>query len=446
MIADLLLTNAKAYVHNEILECSLAIEEGKIQKIGRETNMPKADAKIDLKGLLVLPGLIDAHVHLRDEGKAYKEDFLTGTTAAAAGGFTTVLDMPNNEPVTMSPDALKNRMHKAERKIFVNVGFFSEFPRDLADVEGIVAEGAVAFKLFMAEQVGGLDLDDDSALLEDFKTAGSLRVPVAVHAEDKTMLKTAVDELRRAKRNDVDAYMKAHSEQVEAKAIEHMLGFSRQTELHVHFCHVSTKRGLETIVEAKEAGLHVTCETTPHNLLLSSDDLRRVGALALTMPPVRDQVHLEALWEGIGKGFIDIIGSDHAPHTLDEKSASSIWNVKVGIPGLETTLPLLLTEIKRGRLSVGDVVRLLAERPALIYGLKGKGLLTAGNDADLTIVDLNKKHKINAAGFKSKAKYSPFDGWPVLGKAVKTLVNGRLVFDDGEIVAEAGCGRIVRRA
>jgi dihydroorotase len=167
--------------------------------------------------------------------------------------------------------------------------------------------------------------------------------------------------------------------------------------------------------------------------------------LALTMPPVRDKDGMEALWNGIRNGWIDSIGSDHAPHALGEK-AGSVWNVKVGIPGLETTLPLLLTEVKRGRLSIGDVVRLMAEKPAEIYGLNGKGSLSAGNKADLTIIDLNKKYKIDASSFKSKAKYSPFDGWLVVGKPAKTFINGVLVFDDSEIVASAGVGEIVRRA
>jgi dihydroorotase len=446
LIADLLLTNAKAYLQGDIVECSLAVEESRILKVGRESNMPKADVRADLAGLLVLPGLIDAHVHLRDEGKAYKEDFVSGTAAAAAGGFATVLDMPNNEPVTMSAESLRNRMSKAERRILVNVGFFSEFPKETADIEEIVSEGAVAFKLFMAEQVGGLNLDDDSAMLESFKTVNSLKVPVAVHAEDKAMLKAAVEALKLGKHNNIEAYLKAHSEEVEAKAVNRMLSFSKQTGLHVHFCHVTTKQGLEAIAEAKESGLHVSCETTPHNLLLSADDLRRIGTLALTMPPVHDRSHMEALWNGINNSVIDSVGSDHAPHTLKEKTASSVWNVKVGIPCLETTLPLLLTEVKRGTLSVGDIARLMGERPVEIYGLKGKGALKTGSDADLTVIDLNRKHKIDASKFKSKAKYSPFDGWPVVGKLAKTYVGGELIFDEGQIVAKAGCGQIVRRA
>ena len=445
MIVDLLLSNTKAYVNKEIVDRSLAIDNGKIFKIGKEANMPKAETKIDLKNLLVLPGLIDAHVHLRDEGKAYKEDFYSGTAAAAAGGITTVLDMPNNDPVTMSAETLGNRMEIAKKKILVNVGFYSEFPRNMKEIENIVTEGVVAFKLFMVEQVGGLNIDDDEALLEAFKTVGGLKVPVAVHAEDRTTLKKAEDEVKRAKTNDIEAFLKAHSENAEVNAVKRLLNIVKQTGTHVHFCHISTENGLKMITEGKKSGMPVTCETTPHHLFLSVADLRRIGTLALTMPPVREKSQTAALWEGIKNRWIDILASDHAPHTLEEKKAKVIWDVKVGIPGLETTLPLLLTEVKRGRLSIADMVRLMSEKPAEIFKLKDRGFLKEGNSADLTVVDLKRKYKIDASKFHSKAKYSPFDGWIVEGKPVKTFVNGQLIMDEGKIVAKAESREIIWR-
>ncbi|MEM3090504.1 MAG: dihydroorotase family protein, partial [Candidatus Bathyarchaeia archaeon] len=187
MKAELVLKDLKAYVNNTIAECCLAVENGKITKIGKEPQMPKADSEISLKGLLVLPGLIDVHVHLRDEEKAYKEEFYTGTAAAAAGGFTTVLDMPNNTPVTMSAETLKTRMEKAKEKILVNVGFYSEFPKCLDEIDEIIGAGAVAFKLFLSEKVGGLNIEDDTILAKAFKKVAS-RTPIAVHAEDKSMI------------------------------------------------------------------------------------------------------------------------------------------------------------------------------------------------------------------------------------------------------------------
>ena len=445
MIVDLVLSNAKAYLKKEIVDCSLAIDDGKILKIGKEAIMPKAQAKTDLKNLLVLPGLIDAHVHLRGQEKAYKEDFYSGTAAAAAGGITTVLDMPNNDPVTMSAETMRNRMAEAKKKVLVNVGFYSEFPRNVEEIAKIVEEGAVAFKLFMTEQVGGLNIDDDRALVEAFKIISGLKISVAVHAEDKTMLKKAEDEFKRANRNGIEAFLKAHSENVEVKAIRRLLSIAEQTNVHTHFCHVSTENGLKAIVDGKKSEMPITCEATPHHLLLSVDDLKRTGTLALTMPPVREKHHSTALWNGIKKGWIDILASDHAPHSSKEKKAKVIWDVKVGIPNLETTLPLMLTEVNRGRLSIADVARLMAEKPAEIFKLKSRGYLKEGNNADLTVVDLKRKYKIEASKFHSKAKYSPFDQWTVEGKPVKTFVNGQLIMDEGEIVAKLGSGKIIRR-
>ncbi len=445
MIVDSVLINAKAYINGQIVDCSLAIEEGKIFKIGKETQMPSFDEKINLKNFLVLPGLIDEHVHLRDEGKAYKEDFQSGTAAAAAGGFTTVLDMPNNEPVTMSAEALRNRTWAASRKVLVNVGFYSEFPKKLSETKDIVEQGAIGFKLFMGCQIGGLNIDDDEDLQNGFKEVAKLDVPVAVHAEDKALLTANEERFKQSKKTNPAAFQLAHSEAVEHKAIERLLKISASTNVRLHFCHVSTETGLNAISEAKKSKGKVTCEVTPNHLLLSNDDFARQGQMLIMAPPLRKKINVEALWRGLETGEIDALGSDHAPHALSEKSASSVWDVKVGVPGLETTLPLMLTFVKKNQLSLDQVVKLLAEMPAEIYGLKDLGALQQGKNADLTVVDFNEKYKIDASKFKSKAKYSPYNGWEVVGKPAKTFVNGSLVFDEGEIVAKAGSGSIVRR-
>lgn len=443
--ADLILSNAKAYIDDAIVDCSVAINNGKITKIGREAHMPKAGKVINLKGLLVLPGLIDVHVHLRDEGKAYKEDFYSSTAAAAAGGITTVLDMPNNEPVTMSVETLRARMERAEKTVLVNVGFYSEFPRNLSEMRGIVDAGAVAFKLFMIEQVGGLNVRDDSSLLEAFKVLSRLDMLVAVHAEDGAMVKAVEDELKQKNRNDIEAFLEAHSENAETSAIKRLLATAKSARNKIHFCHVSTKSGLEVIREEKRSKMPVTCEVTPHHLFLSVENLKNVGAMALTVPPVREEHHAKALWTGIKEGLVDVIASDHAPHTFEEKMANTVWNVKTGIAGLETTLPLLLTEVNCGNLLLADIVRLMAEKPAKIFSLKERGFLSEGNNADLTVIDLKRRGKIDASKFYSKAKFSPFDGWQFEGKPVKTFVNGELVMDEGEIVGKAGVGRVLRR-
>lgn len=444
MIINAVLTNTRAYIGSEFIDCDIAINDGKIFKIGKKPNMPSADVKINLKGLLVLPGLIDAHVHLRDEGKTLKEDFLSGTSAAAVGGFTTVLDMPNNEPVTMSHETLKNRMETAEKRIIVNVGFFSEFPPDKSEITNILREGAIGFKLFLANRVGGLDITNDNAISEAFEQVRRHQAIVGVHAEDCQLLEASIVRLKRDGKNDIEAYLEAHSEAVESVAIKRMTRIVRRIGNKLHFCHVSTRPGLTEICRAKRVNA-VTCETTPHNLFLTTESWKSTSFRAVTMPPARDEHTRAVLWQGINEGSIDIIGSDHAPHTLQEKESESIWNVKTGIPGLETTLPLLLTSVNKRQLLIADVVRLMSRRPAEIFCLHGKGTISEGSSADLTVVNLKKRHKIDVSKFHSKAKFSPFDGWPVEGIAVKTFVNGNLVMDNGEIVTKEGSGQIVRR-
>jgi dihydroorotase len=215
--------------------------------------------------------------------------------------------------------------------------------------------------------------------------------------------------------------------------------------MHLHFCHVTTRGSLAAVAEAKKSGMAVTCEVTPNHLLLSSEDFERYGSLLAIMPPLRSSSHIEALWRGIVDGWVDVLGSDHAPHAFEEKSAGSIWDTKVGVPGLETTLPLMLTMMRKNRLSLATLVHLLSERPAEIFNLKDRGRLKEGKKADLVAVDFNRKFTIDASKFHSKAKYSPYNGWEVQGMPVKTFVNGLLVMDRQEIVVKAGSGGVIRR-
>lgn len=444
MLVDLALHNGKLYTPKGFIEAGIAIENGRIFKIAKETNLPKASAKLNLRGNIVLPGFIDSHVHLRDQNRAYREDFSSGTAAAAAGGFSLVMDMPNNKPVTMSVQSLRERMKLAETKALVNVAFYSAFPETTTEIKEIKKEGAVAFKLFLLKKIGGFNIDNDCELLQAFKEAEKLKVPIAVHAEDKETYENKMKKLLNENRHDVDAYLKAHSSEVEAKAVQRMVKLAKQSGAHVHFCHISSARSLNLIEEAKKVGVNVSCEVTPHHLLLTSKDLKRYKSLAVTIPPVRTNNDKKALWTALKQGLIDTLGSDHAPHALEEKQRDSIWEIKPGIAGLETTLPLMLTQVNKGNLTINELVRLLAEKPAEIFQLHNRGTLSPGCSADLVIIDIKRNHKIDASQFYSKAKFSPFDGWKVKGQPVKTFVNGRLVMDEGEIVGKPGSGQIVR--
>ena len=444
MPVDLVLKNAKMLLHGKIVEAGLAVNDSKIVKIAEEPNLPHASKTIDVGGLLVLPGVIDIHVHLRDQELSYKEDFFTGTAAAANGGVTLVADMPNNKPVTMNTQTLRERMNVAAEKTVVNVALYSAFPAKKEEIRSIIQTGAKAFKFFMSQKIGGVNPDDDEAVTEVFKEASQLTVPIAVHAEDRKLVSSMTEKLKKEGNNDLDDFAKAHSPDAELKAIKRVIGIVRKTKAKIHFCHVSTAKGIKAILSAKQSGLQVTCEVTPHHLLLTSSSLKALKGIALTNPPLRGKKDVQGLWSAVENGAVDVLASDHAPHTFEEKSAASVWDIAPGIIGLETFLPLMLTQVAKGRLTLSRLVQMTSKRPAEILGVTNRGQLKEGCFADLTVVDLKRRWKIDASKFYSKAKFSPFDGWKVTGKPVKTFVNGRLVMDKGEILAKPGDGRIIR--
>lgn len=444
MPVETVLYNARVFANGRITRGGIAIEDGKIFRIAKEINLPIAVNKIDLKGCLAIPGLVDVHVHLRGQMQAYKEDFFTGTSAAVAGGITTLLDMPNNEPVTMDSGSLKERMRDARSNILANVGFYSALPESLDEIHRVAQCGAIGFKLYLNSQIGGIDIDDDDKLLEAFKEIRELGIPIAVHAEDKEMIEKVSGIQQSLGFVDINAYLKAHTTNVETKAVRRILKIAHRSKAHIHFCHVSSDRAIFLIQKARKEGAGVSCEGTPHHLLLSSECLKNLGQISLTDPPVRTGKVMRKLWEALCNAQIDIIASDHAPHLIGEKKGDAVWNVKPGIPGLETLLPLFLTKVNEGQITLENLVRLTAQKPCEIFSLQGRGSLKEGYNADITIIDLYRQSRIDASRFYSKAKYSPFDKWSVKGMPVKTFVNGVLVMDEGKIVENAGAARILR--
>ena len=436
--SEINIIGSKIFKGSSLIDADISIANGKIIKIGKQSNLPEAEEEIDAKGLLTLPGLIDAHVHLRDMRRSHKEDFFTGTCASAAGGFTTVLDMPNTIPTTDSCERLQEKISVAKKKVVVNIGFHAMLSDRLHELSGMAQMGVISFKLYLNKPQSDLDIENDEHLQNTMQECVKLGTPLTIHAE----------EFHNAKAEEIDSFeylVKKYEEKLEINAIKRILSLIKGSGVQAHICHISSAKSLSLIEEAKKNGTNVSCEVTPHHIFLSNKSFKEFGTLALTDPPIRSKATTKKLWDALVNGSIDIIASDHAPHTIKEKLCSSLDKVPFGIPGLETTLPLLLTEVNSGKLTLRRLVEVLAEKPAEIFHLKNKGFLEEGNDADLTLIDLKAKHKIESEKSYSKAEYSPFEGMKCKGKVVKVLVSGNIVMDSGKIVENPGIGGIVTR-
>ena len=435
-------TDVKVLLADRLVEGGISIQDGRINQIGKTALLPKSETNIDGKGLIAIPGLIDAHVHLRDMELAYKEDFSSGTLAAAAGGFTTVLDMPNTRPPTSSKERLLEKIERAKTRIHVNVGFYATLAESAIELRRMIHAGAIAFKLYMNEPNPEAWHNDPRRLVSSLKECGPLEVRVACHAETGAQVAKIQRECQAEGKNSLRDFLRAHAPEFEAEAVRTITTLARRARSSVHLCHISTQRALREISTARRAGTAVTCEVTPHHLLLDQRTLSRKRGLAAMVPPLRKTSDTRALWRSLVGGKADVVASDHAPHSLEEKTASNVWAVKPGIPGLETTLPLLLTKVNRGEIALTRIVRALAENPARIFGLQGKGRLAAGMDGDLVLIDPKERFRIDSSTFHSKAHFSPFDGVECVGRPVMTIVSGRVVYDRGETV-EKNHGQVV---
>jgi len=375
---------------------------------------------------LVLPGLIDAHAHLRDPGLTYKENFRTGTAAAAAGGFTTVLDMPNTKPPTTTRRRFQEKLKIAEKKSLVDFGLHVGVD-DLEHVRQIAELRPASFKIFM-------DTVDRDFLMEAFATIKGLdeKHLITLHAEDRDMVEHCTNVMKKQGSQPV-LYAQARAPRAEVLAVKTALSLANHYKQRIHLCHLSTKKALK-LLENTQKEWSVTAEITPHHLFLGIGSLEEYGTLAKTNPPLRDLEHKLGLKD---LGLIDIIGTDHAPHTLEEKK-QDLWEAPSGIPNLETTFPLLLTQYNQGHITITDIKRLLCEKPAEIFKLPGKGHIKTAMDADLVVVDLKREGVIEPENFHSKAKYSPFKGFKIKGMPIMTLVRGKVVMKENEIFENHG--------
>ena len=417
MTVDLTIKNCKLWFDNKLIDYGLAIDEGIITSISKDMNLPESDEKIDCEGNIILPGLIDTHVHFREPGMTWKEDWLTGSKAAAKGGITFVLDMPNTKPPTTTKQRLEEKKKLAEKSV-INFGLYIGIGEENLNQIEELARFAHTFKIYMAETTGELKLDAYDLLLVAFSKVSKTNRVLCLHAEDQRMIEEY------SKKNSIYAYLRPP--EAEISAIKQVIELAKKTGAKVHICHLTTKKGLDLIREAKTEKVNITCETCPHYLFMTEKDLKEKLAFAKMNPPLRTKQDQVALWRGISDGTIDIIASDHAPHTYEEKS-QDIQSAPSGVPGVETTLQLMLNAVNKRMVTLEKLVKLMHDNSIERFDLVNYGKIETGNVANLTIIDLKKEWKILRDELLTKCKWSPYEDWEGKGMPTMTIVNGKIL-------------------
>jgi len=439
MTVDLVIKNGKIVTPQAIHEGDdIAVEKGEIVAIDRQGSFSEAKEVIDAAGKYILPGIIDVHVHFREPGYTYKEDFETGSMAAAAGGVTTVFDMPNNKPFITTVEAYKQKLELIRSKAYVDYGLIAAVVgNSIEEIPKLAEAGVNVFKIFMGATVGGVPAPDDGGTLEAFRLVAETGLRIGVHAENNPIMDFFTTKLKKAGRIDPLAHVEARPNVAEAEAIQRAILFAAEAGCKLHIYHMSSKEGVQLVKEAKAKGIRVSAETGPHYLLLDCNYMKKVGSILKMNPPVRSRENGEALWRGLLEGTVEVIATDHSPHAEEEKIKDNIWEAIPGFPGVETSVPLILTQVNEGKLSLNTYVKLASENPAKLFNIyPQKGTTQVGTDADFTIIDMEKEGIIDRKKLHSKPKITPFDGWKVKGLPVYTIVRGKVVMKDGEIVGK----------
>lgn len=439
MKADLWIKNGKVATPQGVYIADLVIQNGKITGIGSADQfMVDAEKTINAHGLTILPGLVDDHVHFREPGLGYKEDFESGSKAAAAGGVTTIMDMPNTNPPLTTVERFHQKRDLVHERAYVDFGFYAAIVSDNVDqLVDLAQAGAIGYKLFMGETTGYVRCPDDGELYQAFQNARKANRRVGAHAENDFILQHLKADLIAQGRKDARAHLDMRPAFAEEEAIQRALILSEAAGNKFHVFHLSTFQGLELIKRAKIKGLPVTTEVLVGHLLFNDDAYEKLGNLIKLNPPIRSREHQEALWKGLKEGWIDNIATDHAPHSFEEKTAEDVWKASAGFIGVETALPLMLTQVNQGRLSIEQYVRAACENPAKTWGLyPRKGAIQIDADADLVVVDMGAEDIIRANKLHNKNTLNPYEGWKVRGIPVTTILRGQIIMQDREIIGK----------
>ncbi|HLJ70798.1 MAG TPA: dihydroorotase [Roseiarcus sp.] len=394
-----------------------------------------AGERIDCRGLHILPGVIDSQVHFREPGATHKEDLETGSAAAVLGGVTAVFEMPNTDPLTVSAAALEDKLGRARSRMHCDFAFWvggtHDNVRDLTDLERL--PGAAGIKVFMGASTGKLLVPDDAGVLAILK---NIRRRAAFHSEDEERL----NERKPLRvKGDPASHPVWRDEIAALKATQRLVALARQARARIHVLHITTAEEIAFLESIKDVA---TCEATPQHLTFSAEDYARLGTRLQMNPPVRAAHHRDAIWRGVEQGIIDVLGSDHAPHTLEEK-AKPYPESPSGMTGVQTLVPIMLDHVANGRLTLQRFVDLTSAGPQRLFGIANKGRIAAGYDADFTIVDLKRRATISDSWIASRSRWTPYDGKNVTGWPVGTVIRGQRVMWEGEIVTPSR-GKAVR--
>jgi len=432
---DLLLRNGTVWTPGGPAVADVGVRDGRIAAIGTPGD---ADETIDCTGLTVLPGVIDSQVHFREPGLEAKEDLESGSRAAVLGGVTAVFEMPNTKPNTDSAEALADKLARAKDRMWCDHAFYVGATAANADAlaELEMLPGAAGVKIFMGASTGDLLVSED-AQLERVLRSGRRRV--AVHAEDEARMQARLGERIEG---DPASHPVWRDDESAMLATRRIIALARRTGRRIHILHVTTPAELGYIAGHKDIA---TCEVTPQHLTLAGEDAYpRLGSLAQMNPPIRSGAHRDGLWHWLNQGVPDVLGSDHAPHTKEEKARPYPASPS-GMPGVQTILPLMLDHVAKGRMTLQRLVELTSAGPQRVFDLVGKGRIAAGYDADFSIVDLKAEWTIEESWLASRCGWSPFTGMRLTGRPVGTIIRGRRVMWEGQL-ANRAAGRPVRFA
>ncbi len=427
---DLIISGGEVFLPNSSIEkIDIGIKDSKIVELG-DLSKKDCEKKIVVNNLIVLPGAIDSQVHFREPGLTHKEDIMNGTKGAILGGVTSIFEMPNTNPSTTTEAALNEKISIAQKNAYCNYSFFvgaaKENIENLKKLERL--PGCCGVKIFMGSSTGDLLVEDDDSLRR-ILASGNRRV--AIHSEDEYRLRERKHLVEDSKVG-VSSHPLWRDSQTAIRSTQRLLKIAQETKRKIHVLHIST--GDEILILKKFKNFS-TCEVTPQHLFFYAPDCyENLGSLAQMNPPIRDKSHNIGLWKGIEEKIVDVIGSDHAPHTLEEKK-KEYPNCPSGMTGVQTILPIMLDFVNKGKLGINDLVRLLCYNPAKIYNMKSKGEIKIGNDADFSIVDLNKEFTITNEWIASKSGWTPYNGLKITGLPVFTVVNGKIVMQDSEIIS-----------